>query len=168
MIVYDLECRSGGHRFEGWFGSSSDFDQQRERGLLSCPVCGSAEVGKAVMAPAVPRKGNQLPEPAPRRRPDPASPGAPAKAPVVAGGPKIPPQVAEMLRAYVAPQAEALKRSTWVGDDFPDQARAMHYGEEDHAPIHGEATPEEARDLLEEGIAVAPILFPVVPHDKAN
>ena len=81
------------------------------------------------MAPAVPRKGNQLPQPAPQ--------SAPAKAPHAAGGPAIPPQVMEMFRAYATAQAEALKSSKWVGEDFADQARAMHYGEEDHAPIHG-------------------------------
>lgn len=161
MIVYDLECRHGGHRFEGWFGSSNDFEQQRERGLLSCPVCGSAEVGKAVMAPAVGKKGNQLPEPV-RPRP------APEKAAMANGGPKVPPQVAEALRAFAKAQAEALKSSTWVGDDFPEQARAMHYGETDHAPIYGEATVDEARELFEEGVAIAPVLFPVVPPDKAN
>lgn len=171
MIVYDLECRAGGHRFEGWFGSSGDFDSQRDRGLLSCPICGSAEVGKAAMAPAVPRKGNQLPEP--RTAPHPASGPGPglapaAKTPMAAGGPAIPPQVAEALRAYAMAQAEALKSSKWVGNAFPEQARAMHYGEEDHAPIHGQATLEEAQDLLEEGIAVAPVLFPVIPPDKAN
>jgi hypothetical protein len=160
MIVYDLECREGGHRFEGWFGSSGDFDSQRDRGLLSCPMCGSADVGKAVMAPAVPRKGNQLPEPV---RADKA-----AKSPHAVGGPPIPPQMVEMFRAYVEAQAEALKSSKWVGEKFPDQARAMHYGEEDHAPIHGQATLEEAQELLEEGIAVAPVLFPVVPPEQAN
>jgi len=159
MIVYDLECRAGGHRFEGWFGSSDDFDRQRAGGLLSCPVCGAADVGKAVMAPAVPRKGNQLPEPVR---------AAPAKTPMTAGGPQVPPQVAEMLRAYAAAQAEALKSSQWVGDDFPEQARAMHYGETDPALIHGQASLDEARELLEEGVAIAPVLFPVVPPDKAN
>jgi len=73
-----------------------------------------------------------------------------------------------MLRAYTTAQAEALKRSTWVGEDFPEQARAMHYGEEEQAPIHGQASLEDARDLIEEGIAVAPVLFPVIPPDKAN
>lgn len=162
MIVFDLECRTGGHRFEGWFGSSAEFDRQRAGGLLACPMCGGQDIAKAVMAPAVPRKGNQLPEPA-------AKPSAtPAKAPVASGGPAVPPPVAAMLRAYVAAQAEALKTSTWVGDDFPEQARAMHYGETEHAPIHGQATPDEARDLIEEGVAVAPVLFPVAPPDQTN
>lgn len=165
MIVYDLECREGGHRFEGWFGSSQDFDQQRERGLLSCPMCGAADVAKAVMAPAVARKGNQLPEPV-VRRPDQTTPRE--KTPMAAGGPKVPPELAMALRAYAAAQAEALKSSRWVGDAFSEKARAMHYGEEEQAPIHGQATPDEAIELIEEGIAVAPVLFPVVPPEQAN
>ncbi|MFC3174291.1 DUF1178 family protein [Novosphingobium bradum] len=169
MIVYDLECRAGGHRFEGWFGSSTDFEQQRERGLLSCPVCGAADVAKAVMAPAVPRKGNQMPVQARESRGEGGSSAPPQpKTPVATGAPSLPPQAAALLRAYAAAQAEALKASKWVGDDFPEQARAMHYGEEDQAPIHGQATADEARELIEEGIAVAPVLFPVVPPDKAN
>ena len=172
MIVYDLECRTGGHRFEGWFGSSGDFERQRDGDLLACPICGAGDVAKAVMAPAVARKGNQLPEPRPAS-PRPVSPGSlssgpAAKAPVAAGGPPIPPQVAEALRAFATAQAEALKSSTWVGEAFPEKVRAMHYGEADPALIHGQASAEEARDLIEEGIAVAPVLFPVAPPDKTN
>jgi hypothetical protein len=159
MIVFDLECRAGGHRFEGWFGSSAEFERQREGGLLACPVCGGADVGKAVMAPAVPRKGNQLPEPP---RP------APAKEAVASGGPAVPPKVAAMLQAYARAQAEALKTSTWVGEHFPEQARAMHYGEKDTAAIHGQASAQEVRDLVEEGVPIAPVLFPVVPPEQAN
>ena len=159
MIVFDLDCRAGGHRFEGWFGSSAEFDRQQAAGLLACPLCGAADVAKAVMAPAIPRKGNQLPEPARAK---------PAKAPMTAGGPKVPAEIAAMVRAYATAQAEALKSSRWVGDDFPEQARAMHYGEADRALIHGQATPDEARELLEEGVGIAPVLFPVVPPDQAN
>jgi len=165
MIVYDLECRGGGHRFEGWFGSSGDFDSHRERGLLSCPVCGAADVVKAVMAPAVPRKGNQLPAGTGAGR-GPAGGGCQGSACRGRAGHSAAGR--RMLRAYAAAQAEALKSSKWVGEDFPEQARAMHYGEEDQAPIHGKATLEEARELVDEGIAVAPVLFPVVPPDKTN
>ena len=73
-----------------------------------------------------------------------------------------------MLRAYAAAQAEALRSSNWVGDKFADKARAMHYGEEDVAAIHGQASPEEAQDLIEEGIDIAPVLFPIVPPEQAN
>jgi hypothetical protein len=80
----------------------------------------------------------------------------------------LPPEAVAMLRAVALAQAEAIKSSTWVGTSFAEDARAMHYGDKDAAPIHGQATPEEARDLLEEGIAVAPLLIPVVPPGEAN
>ncbi|HEY6869185.1 MAG TPA: DUF1178 family protein [Novosphingobium sp.] len=166
MIVFDLECRAGGHRFEGWFGSSADFERQREAGLLACPVCGSAEVGKAIMAPSVGRKGNQLPEPvraAAAKVPARAAPDMVSNA-----GPGLPPEAMAMLRAVALAQAEALKASRWVGKDFAEQAREMHYGERDHAIIHGQASADEARELLDEGIPVAPLLIPVVPPDQAN
>lgn len=73
-----------------------------------------------------------------------------------------------MFRAIAEAQAEALKSSRWVGGDFAETAREMHYGEREPEMVHGQATPDEARELLEEGIAVAPVLFPVVPPDKAN
>ncbi|MDE2564071.1 MAG: DUF1178 family protein [Sphingomonadales bacterium] len=164
MIVFDLECRAGGHRFEGWFGSSDDFARQQERGLVTCPTCGSADVVKAVMAPNVGRKGNQLPAAAPTRKEEPAPAAGPAP---VAGG-AIPAPVAEALRQIAALQAEALKSSKWVGGKFAEDARAMHYGEKDVEAIHGQATPAEARELMEEGIEVAPILFPLAPPGEAN
>jgi hypothetical protein len=155
MIVYDLQCRTGGHRFEGWFGSSDDFTDQQERGLLCCPECGSADVGKAVMAPAVPRKGNQVAT----RKPE---------APAPVSNEAMPPEAVRMMQQLARLQSEALKESKWVGDKFADDARAMHYGERDAESIHGQATAKEALDLIEEGIAVAPLPFPVAPPDKTN
>ena len=170
MIVFDLECRAGAHRFEGWFGSSGDFERQCADGMLVCPMCGSTDVGKAVMAPSIGRKGNQLPEPV---RGPVGGPVGNSAAPVVPelvsnGGPALPPEAVAMLRAVAMAQAEALKSSRWVGRDFAEQAREMHYGERDHAIIHGQASPDEARELLEEGIPVAPLLIPVVPPEQAN
>ena len=159
MIVFDLECRLGGHRFEGWFGSSDQFADQQERGLLCCPECGSADVGKAVMAPHVGRKGNQLVEAKPRGRS--SDSGHASNAPMS-------PEAVKMMKQLAQMQAEALKQSRWVGDKFVEDAKAMHYGEREHEAIHGEATIEQAKDLLDEGIAVAPLPFPVVPPDKAN
>ncbi|MBU6269436.1 MAG: DUF1178 family protein [Sphingomonadales bacterium] len=160
MIVFELECREGGHRFEGWFGSSDDFARQQERGLLCCPMCGSADVGKALMAPRLARKGNQKGDAAP----------TPARAsqPVAVPPAPMPPQMVAMMRAAAAMQAEALKSSTWVGDKFTDEARAMHYGDKDHAAIHGQATGEEVKALIEEGVEIAPVLFPVAPPDEIN
>lgn len=161
MIVFDLQCGPNGHRFEGWFGSSQDYESQQARGLVSCPTCGSPEVVKAVMAPNVGRKGNQMPVPT-RTTGEPASPAQPmANAP-------LPPEAVAMLKAVAAMQAEAIKSSTWVGEKFADDARAMHYGEKDPAAIHGRATLDEARELMEEGIPVAPLLVPVVPPEEAN
>lgn len=163
MIVYDLECRAGQHRFEGWFASSDDFTSQQGRGLVSCPFCDSSDVVKAVQAPNVARKGNQLPD-----VPAAVKPRAPAPASVTNAGPPIPPEAVELFRVIATAQAEALKTSRYVGDAFADTARAIHYGEQDAEPIHGQATPDEARELFEEGVEIAPVLFPVVPPSEAN
>lgn len=155
MIVFDLECRGGGHRFEGWFGSSEDFASQQERGLVACPECGSADVAKAVMAPNVGRKGNQLVT------------ASSAKTQAMSKG-ALPPEAAKMMQKLAALQSEALKESRWVGESFAEDARAMHYGERDLENIHGQATLQEAKDLFDEGIQVAPLPFPVAPPGKAN
>lgn len=167
MIVFDLQCRSGGHRFEGWFGSSQDFADQSARGLVSCPSCGSADVIKAVMAPNVGRKGNQLPVPSASANSAPPA-SAPQPQPQAMANAPLPPEAVAMLKAVAAMQVEALKSSTWVGEKFADDARAMHYGEKTPTAIHGRATIDEARELAEEGIAVAPLLVPVVPPEEAN
>ncbi len=152
MIVFDLACPAG-HRFEGWFGSSDDFDGQQARGLVSCPQCGSAEVTKAPMAPAVPRKGNQLAAAKPVQ-------------PMIGGS--LPPEAREALAKLAQLQASALGQSRWVGKDFAEQSRKMHYGERDVETIHGQASLEQAKDLLEEGIAVMPLPFPVAPPEDLN
>lgn len=157
MIVYDLACAEG-HRFEGWFGSSADYSDQHARGILACPTCGSSAIAKAPMAPAVPAKGNA-------RTDTHASPPAPAQP--MANTP-MPPEVQKAMAALAKMQAEALKRSTWVGDKFAEETRKMHYGERDEAPIHGQASLEEAKALIEEGVPVAPLPFPVAPPDKLN
>ena len=159
MIVFDLECRAAGHRFEGWFGSGDDFSSQQARGLVSCPQCGSSDVVKAPMAPAVPRKGNQI-------ETRPAQPAAPPQQAMQA--PALPPEAAQVIRAIAEMQAEVIKRSRWVGGNFAEESRAMHYGERAAEPIYGEASLEDAKALAEEGIEVAPVLFPVAPPDKTN
>lgn len=160
MIVFDLDCLSGQHRFEGWFKSSDDFAHQHARGLVKCPFCGSAEVVKAVQAPRLGRKGNQMPVPvAP-------SPKREATVPAVAG--PLPPQVVELAQKLTQMQAEALKSSRWVGGTFAEDARAMHYGEREAEVIHGQATIAEAQDLIAEGIAVLPLPFPITPPEQTN
>lgn len=163
MIVFDLHCDAG-HRFEGWFGSSADYDAQQQRGLVTCPECGSGVVGKAPMAPAVPVKGNRRAETTlvPSETSAPQTPSAP-----MASGP-LPPEVEKAMTKLAEAQAKALKDSTWVGKDFANRSRAMHYGEADNQAIHGQATLEEAKDLLDEGISVAPLPFPVSPPEDLN
>ncbi|MEN9717837.1 MAG: hypothetical protein RIQ99_715 [Pseudomonadota bacterium] len=166
MIVYDLQCRENGHRFEGWFGSSGDFADQHARGLVTCPHCGGSDVVKAVMAPAVGRKGNQASSAVPAMT-EQAAPMIPElTAPLSA--PDLPAPVRQALDVLATLQAAALKDSRWVGKDFAEQSRAMHYGERDAEIIHGQATMDEARELAEEGVAVMPLLFPVIPPEQAN
>lgn len=164
MIVFDLTCNTAGHKFEGWFASSEDYEHQRASGMLLCPVCGDTVIEKAVMAPAVGVKSNQLRVAAPPM-PQPADPDK-AVVPMSAGNDN--PRLQELMQALAAAQAEALKNSEWVGKGFADKARAMHYGEEDAKPIHGQVAPQEARDLVEEGVEVAPLLFPIIPPEAQN
>lgn len=150
MIVFDLACENA-HGFEGWFGSSDDFTSQQARGLLTCPVCDSAAVTKAPMAPAVSAKGNRT---ATELR-------------SVANRP-LPAEVAEAFKALAAAQAKALAKSEWVGDRFATEVRSMHYGEVEEKQVHGRATRDDALSLMEEGIAVAPLLVPVHPPEELN
>lgn len=150
MIVFDLACAAGGHVFEGWFGSSEDYDAQKARGLISCPVCGGADVAKAVMAPAVPAKSNQR-----------------AATPMALAG-KEPARLRQMMAELARVQAKVLEGSDYVGNRFADEARAIHLGESDQRSIHGEATAQEAKSLIEEGIAVAPLPLPVRPPGTDN
>lgn len=164
MIAFDLQC-SGGHRFEGWFASSSDFDLQQSGGMLACPVCDDIVVRKALSVPNVGRKGNQVSS-APTNTP------APVPADQVSGevvnAATLPPVMLEMMQKLAVAQTEMLKNSDWVGRDFAETARAIHYGEEADRLIHGETSPDEAQALAEEGINVAPLPFPVIPPAAKN
>jgi hypothetical protein len=169
VIVYDLKCAND-HVFEVWFASSQAYEDQRQRGLVACALCGSTEVGKAVMAPRLNAKGNQREAQLPALN-EPRQPAAAEPAPVSVSNAPAPADVAKLqavLQALAQAQARVLEQSTWVGSDFADRARAMHYGEEDHALIHGQADPQEAAALIEEGVAVAPLPFPVIPPDAKN
>ena len=138
MIVFDLKCPEGCAVFEGWFSSSSDFAEQTERGLVQCPYCGSAEVGKAPMAPRVSRSDGTAIE---------------AK---------------DAIAALAAVQARLLRNSEWVGADLPETARAMHLGEIEQRPVHGQASADEARSLIDEGVSILPLPLPVVPPGQVN
>lgn len=159
MIVFDLRC-DGGHVFEAWFGSSAAYEAQRASGLVQCPICGDDSVQKAVMAPNVAAKGSQ------RTEARPAPDAAPVALPAIEGAP--PEAVKAAMAMIAAAQAKMLERSQWVGTGFADKARAMHLGEEPQAAIHGQATPEQARALIDEGVPVAPLIVPVVPPEQRN
>ena len=166
MISFDLRCAAA-HVFEVWFRSGADYEDQRARRLIACPTCGDTDVAKAVMAPNVAAKGNQraAASPAPA-----ATETTPATAPMIAApGVDLPAPVREALAAIASAQAQALPRSRWVGEKFAEEARAIHAGDGDgDAPIHGRTTPDEARALMEDGIAVMPLLVPFTPPDKRN
>lgn len=151
MIVFDLACGDG-HVFEAWFGSSADYEDQRARGLVSCPICGAAEVSKAVMAPNVGAKGNR----------------AVATMPMRSGGAPAPAEMKTVLRALAKAQAKLLEGSEHVGKRFADEARAIHDGDAPERPIHGQATHAEAKALIEDGVPVAPLPLPIVPPDSAH
>ncbi|RYY25274.1 MAG: DUF1178 family protein [Sphingomonadales bacterium] len=142
MIVFDLRCAQG-HVFEAWFGSSAAFDSQKAGGLVACPMCGSDQVDKAVMAPNVGAKGNQ--------------------------GPAIAPEAMKAAMAVLAAaQSKALENSTWVGAAFADKARSMHLGEAPVVQIHGQATADETKALIDEGVPISPLPLPVVPPEVSN
>lgn len=137
MILYDVRC-SNGHVFEGWFRDGASYDEQAEAGAVVCPVCGDTAVAKAPMAPRIAsgrgRGGGQ----------------AGARMPV------------EMREALVKLRGEVESKCDYVGGEFPEEARKIHYGETGKRDIYGEATDDEARELTEEGIKVGKI--PWIPR----
>jgi hypothetical protein len=144
MIVFDLKC-SNDHEFETWFPSSDAFDKQRKAKKVVCPICGDAKVDKALMAPSVSgtkKKGEKA----------------------VHLSSKSEEQVGKYMTALKAIREEVEKNSDYVGDKFPEEARKIHYGETEERGIHGEASDEEAAELVEEGIDIQKV--PWVPiHD---
>ena len=160
MIIFDLKCADGGHVFEAWFGSSEDYEDQRRRGLISCPLCDCAEVTKAVMAPAVGAKGNRTAAVADEAR------GEQAPNELFSGG--DPETVKQMLAAVAAVQRKMLEGSESVGDRFAAEARAIHVGETEKRAIHGRASRADAESLIEDGIPVAALPFPVIEPGDEN
>jgi hypothetical protein len=168
VICYDL-CCAAAHKFEGWFGSAADYELQRQRGLIACPVCDDIHIEKLLSAPNVGRKGNQA-KPAGMLDTTPILQGTATgdTASIVSNAPVISPAMAEMIEKVADVQREMLKKSEWVGRDFAEAARAIHYGETPNRLIHGETSPAEAKILSEEGVGVAPLLFPFVPPEAKN
>ena len=164
MIRYTLVCDKR-HEFESWFASSAAYDKQVKRKLVTCPVCNSAKVEKAIMAP---RLGAGT-----KSRGVPAEITAPPEAATPSGGsaPEPPAPVAMMspqeseFRAKLKELRDHLtKNADNVGPKFPEEARKMHYGEIEHRSIYGVASPDEAKELHEEGIEFHPL--PVLPEDR--
>lgn len=155
MKVLDLHCPQG-HVFEGWFGSEADFQSQRERGLLECPMCGSAHIEKRLSAPRL-NLGAKPQAAAAKSAPMPAVPAA-------ASAPALPPEAQRKLHAIQAAWLKASReiaaKTEDVGERFADEARQMHYGEAEERPIRGKATPAQTMELLEEGIPVLPLALP--------
>jgi len=176
MIIFDLICQDGAHQFEGWFGSSKDFEQQRGDGMIICPTCGCARINKAVMAPNVGAKGNQAPSLPPiiptsaRPSPEPvaavASQAAESKS--VSKTVQVPAEFQELIGKLAKAQEKMLADSEWVGGDFAERAREIHYGEVEERPIHGEASDEEVAELDDEGIDIAPLPLPITPPESQN
>lgn len=152
MIRYSLRCDRG-HGFESWFADAAAYDSQRKRKLIGCPSCNSAKVEKAIMAPQIARKGRSKEKPTETATPDATAPASL----MMAKERELRAKLRE-LRDHVTKNADN------VGDKFPAEARKMHYGEIDHRPIFGEASPKEARAMIDEGLEVSPL--PVLPEDR--
>jgi hypothetical protein len=155
MIRYALVCAKN-HSFESWFQSSAAYDKQVKRGLVSCPACGTTEVEKAIMSPRLGATKR-------RKRAEataPAATGDESKAPVA----MVSPQERELRTKLKELREHLIKNADYVGQKFPEEARKMHYGEIDHRSIYGEASPDEAKELHEEGIEFHPL--PVLPDER--
>jgi hypothetical protein len=161
MIRYNLRCERG-HTFESWFQSSSAYETQEKRKLVNCPACGSAKVERAIMAPQiVSKKGRDSTAPA-----APAAPADVAATEVTTPGstPLLMAQERELRAKIKELRDHIVKNADNVGERFPNEARKMHYGDIEHRPIYGEASPDEARALIDEGVEVSPL--PVLPDDR--
>ena len=151
MILYRLGCAND-HSFESWFRDSAAFDDQVARDLLACPICGSADVAKSIMAPAVVGASAKR-----------IGPPAPADAPAGREGALLDAKHRAVRAAMRAMRTKILAEGRDVGTSFPEEARQMHEGTIPVRPIHGQATPDEARGLIDDGIMILPI--PSVPEE---
>jgi hypothetical protein len=159
MIRYALNCAKG-HTFESWFQNSAAFDKQAKRGLVECPVCGNTKVEKALMAPTLAgtKKRARPSVPGPAAEVSRAASEAPAPVAMVS------PQEREFRAKLKELRDHLTMNADNVGQKFPDEARKMHYGEIEQRSIYGEASPQEAKELHEEGIEFHPL--PVLPEER--
>jgi hypothetical protein len=165
MIRYTLICNKR-HEFESWFANSAAYDKQAKRGLVTCPLCGSAKVEKALMTPRLARADTPSPRKQSPAPPLPASPteAAPAATPTPTPVAMISPQEQEFRQKLRELRDHLVKNAENVGPRFPEEARKMHYGEAEHRSIYGIASPEDAKELHEEGIEFSPL--PVLPDER--
>jgi hypothetical protein len=159
VIRYSLTCDKR-HEFESWFPNSGTYDKQAKRGLIDCPMCGSTKVEKAIMAPRVARKDKGAPIIAPAEQT--AAPPPPAEAPTPVA--MISPQEREFRAKLKELRDHLTANADNVGKKFPEVARKMHYGEVEHRSIYGEASPQDAKELHEEGIEFHPL--PILPEER--
>jgi len=160
MIRYALICEQG-HDFESWFQDSAAYDKQAKRGLVTCPQCDSAKVEKAIMAPRLSATAKKRHAPVEAPAPVAEAPATPeAPAPVA----MISPQEQEFRAKLKELRDHLTKNADNVGAKFPEEARKMHYGEIEHRSIYGVASPEEAKELSEEGIEFHPL--PTLPDER--
>ena len=157
MIRYNLVCGRA-HEFESWFASSAAYDKQAKRGLVACPACGSTNVEKAIMAPRLARADKPIDVPEAPAAPPAAAPEPPAPVAMIS------PQERELRTKLKELRDHLTKNAENVGRKFPEAARKMHYGEIEHRSIYGEASPQEAKELHEEGIEFHPL--PVLPDER--
>lgn len=149
MILYDLLCDKD-HEFESWFKSSSAYDTLRKRNNISCPICGTEKVRKAPMAPRISKSGfgeAEVDTPALDTK---AAPPAEKTEDMAQAMNKAVEAIKEL-------QATIEKNFENVGEKFPEEARKIHYGEADERGIYGEASVEEAQELIEEGVEIASV-----------
>jgi hypothetical protein len=166
VIRYALICESS-HTFESWFADSAAYDKQVSRGLVTCPVCGSAKVEKAIMAPSLGRSGKAVIETPPKpeeSEPTPESPPKPESGPQKSPVAIISEQERELRTKLKQLRDHLIQNADYVGGKFPEEARRMHYGEIEHRSIYGEASPDDAKSLHEEGIEFHPL--PRLPDER--
>jgi len=165
MIRYALAC-SKGHTFESWFQNSAAYDKQAKRSLIECPLCGDSKVEKALMAPTLAgtkKRGRpSAPLAMPAAMPAPEAAPAPSDTPTPVA--MVSPEEREFRAKLKELRDHLTKNADNVGRKFPEEARKMHYGEAEHRSIYGEASPQEAKDLHEEGIEFHPL--PVLPEER--
>ena len=153
MIVYELRCGAD-HGFDAWFRNSDAYEQQRTAEQVTCPHCGSREIAKAPMAPRIGKGGRSSESRAPETA-EQSAPQSPATTPVPG---QMQPEQMRMVMSQIAELNRKIAETCdYVGPAFPEEARKIHYGEAEHREIYGEASPEEAAALQDEGVSIAAV-----------